>query len=211
MRNRSNTVWYVIIGIAVVLAVVIVTLVLTRDNAQEPEPAPSPSVTTSAPSPTTAAPATSTASASDSTPPPAGLDPADFEGHPPAVLLEPLVAPWGGTNVPLPDSIAEFVIDPAVKDVGLGNSSAVYSAGEGRSFTFTIHPAFGSYNSMMRSITDHRQVGISVCGDFPEGSSCAAAAEDTDLTISPVRGSSFTDEEFDQLLQAFAEWYLAQA
>lgn len=84
---------------------------------------------------------------------------------------------------------------------------------ESLSVTFSriIHPAFGPYNAMMRSVTNHRQVGISVCGDFPEASSCAAAAEDTDLTISPVRGSKFTDEEFDQLLQAFADWYWAQA
>lgn len=208
MQNRSNTVWYVVIGVlVVVLAAVIAFVVWPREDTPSPGPTPTPtpsqSETTPDSSPTTPGPTDPTS--------PSGLDPADFEGHPPAVLLDPLVAPWGGANVPLPESIGEYAIDPEMEDVGPGNSSSVYSAGEGRSFVFTIHPAFGSYNSMMRSITNHRQVGIAVCGDFPEGSSCAAAAEDTDLTISPVRASSFTDEELEQLLQDFADWYLAQA
>ncbi|NLE96858.1 MAG: hypothetical protein GX596_02570 [Propionibacterium sp.] len=175
----------------------------------EQVPAPDASLT-----PSTSISESPTASPSGSEPSPTsgGLDPEDFGGHPPAVLLDPLTGPWGGSMIPLPEEIGEYVLTPGGEFISEYSSSGAYEGPDGRQYNFVMTSSVGEYVRLMDRMSDHRQVGIAVCGRTTEDFvGCAAASEDADLTIRGMNRSSFTDEEFAGLLEDFTDWYLAQA
>lgn len=135
------------------------------------------------------------------------VNPADFGGFPPREVGPPTFLGTGG-QVPLPESLGEYRLLPAAAWVDEGRSQGSYEGPDGRQFTFVVHMNFGSYKAMMERLSEHRQVGNSVCGESETGyTNCAAATKDADLTISPDQGSRFSAEELDGLIEDFLDWY----
>lgn len=135
------------------------------------------------------------------------IDPADFGGFPPRKVGPPTFLGTAG-QVPLPEEVGDYQLLPAAAWVDEGRSQGSYEGPDGRQFTFVVHMNFGSYKAMMERLTDHRQVGNSVCGESAAGdTNCAAATKDADLTISPDQGSRFGAEELDGLIDDFLDWY----
>lgn len=167
-------------------------------------PAPNPE-----PVPTSATPAPGEPTGSGGDPVVGGesVNPADFGGFPPREVGPPMFLGTAG-QVPLPEALGEYRLLPAAAWVDEGRSQGSYEGPDGRQFTFVVHMNFGSYKAMMERLTDHRQVGNSVCGESAAGdTNCAAATKDADLTISPDQGSRFGAEELDGLIDDFLDWY----
>ena len=93
MRERSNAVWYVVIGVlVVVLAGALLFAWWPRDGEPQPPPVsvtPSPSDPVSEPDPGPSSEPVVDPSSEDPGGSP-GIDPEDFGGHPPSEIIEPL-------------------------------------------------------------------------------------------------------------------------